>query len=122
MNTLSRKIQEISGPHSCLTLHSFGFGTSLDSNLLEAMSVVGNGIYGYLPDCSMVGPVAITAASLATVAAHVYVARPGDDRKFIGKLLAHAPGVQVGDSLDISCETKTVTSHAMTVSPASPAR
>jgi hypothetical protein len=108
VNTLQRKISDISPPGaSWLTLHSFGFGTSLDSKLLEAISVVGNGIYGYLPDCSMVGSVAInaTAASLATVAPHVYI-----NGKLLGNLLVdaskfiHLPGIPVGVDVEISCE------------------
>jgi len=67
------------------TVSSFGFGFNLDSKLLEEISVKGNGIYGYIPDCSMAGTVFINycAAAFTTVATNVNV---GD--YYVGNILA----------------------------------
>lgn len=43
------------------TLHTFGFGYNLDSQLLYDLSVWGRGLYGFIPDASMVGTVFINA-------------------------------------------------------------
>jgi len=50
------------------TLHAFGFGYQLDSDLLAQIASWGSGIFGFIPDCSMVGTVMINfmATSLAT--------------------------------------------------------
>ena len=41
------------------TLHTFGFGYNLDSVLLENIAKWGRGLFGFIPDCSMVGTVFI---------------------------------------------------------------
>ncbi len=41
------------------TLHTFGFGYNIDSSLLEGIAKWGNGLFGFIPDCSMVGTVFI---------------------------------------------------------------
>ena len=43
------------------TLHTFGFGYSLDSKLLADIADWGGGLFGFIPDCSMVGTVFINA-------------------------------------------------------------
>ena len=55
------------------SLHTFGFGYKLDSRLLADIANWGNGLFGFIPDCSMVGTVFInfianmlTTASLGT--------------------------------------------------------
>ena len=50
------------------TLHAFGFGYQLDSDLLAQIASWGSGIFGFIPDCSMVGTVMINfmATALAT--------------------------------------------------------
>ncbi len=57
------------------SIHTFGFGTQLDSQLLEDICSIGGGSYGFIPDCSMVGTVFINwcAKSLLTLAHHVSV-------------------------------------------------
>lgn len=41
------------------TLHTFGFGYTIDSLLLENIAKWGSGLFGFIPDCSMVGTVFI---------------------------------------------------------------
>src|SRR3989338_1989859 len=45
------------------TIHSFGFGYSLDSELLKDIAMNGSGAYSYIPDCSMVGTVFVNMMS-----------------------------------------------------------
>ena len=49
-------------------LHTFGFGYNLDSALLAGISEWGGGLFGFIPDCTMVGTVFINfiASVLAT--------------------------------------------------------
>ena len=39
------------------TISTFAFGYSVDSVLMEEIAKVGNGVYGYCPDCTMVGTI-----------------------------------------------------------------
>ena len=39
------------------TISTFAFGYNVDSELMEEIAKVGNGIYGYCPDCTMVGTI-----------------------------------------------------------------
>ena len=57
------------------SIHTFGFGTQLDSQLLEDICMIGGGSYGFIPDCSMVGTVFINwcTKSLLTLAHHMSV-------------------------------------------------
>jgi hypothetical protein len=50
------------------TFHTFGFGYNLDSELLAQIASWGKGIFGFIPDCTMVGTVFINilANTLAT--------------------------------------------------------
>jgi Mg-chelatase subunit ChlD len=50
------------------TFHTFGFGYNLDSDLLAQIASWGKGIFGFIPDCTMVGTVFINilANTLAT--------------------------------------------------------
>lgn len=80
-----------------LTVHSFGVGYSLDVKLLESISIEGGGIYGYIPDCSMVGTIFINFAAsiLTTVASHVSVSgkRVGAFRSGEARYLLNENGV-----------------------------
>jgi len=86
-----------------ITLSTFGFGYSLDTSLLRKLSERGGGIYGYIPDCSMVGTVFINYCSniLSTVAINVYI----NDIN-IGKLRMGIPayfsGYLMGDTVNVS--------------------
>lgn len=50
------------------SLHTFGFGYNLDSPLLTGISEWGSGVFGFIPDCTMVGTIFINfiATVLAT--------------------------------------------------------
>jgi hypothetical protein len=51
------------------SLHTFGFGYKLDSRLLADIAEWGNGLFGFIPDCSMVGTVFINfIANMLTTA------------------------------------------------------
>ena len=52
------------------TLHTFGFGYKLDSKLLADLALWGNGLFGFIPDATMVGTIFINflASVLATAA------------------------------------------------------
>ncbi|CAF0863175.1 unnamed protein product [Didymodactylos carnosus] len=54
---------------SC-TINTFGFGYTLDSQLLEEIAIIGNGTYSFIPDGGFVGTIFINALSslLTTVA------------------------------------------------------
>lgn len=71
-STLQRKMNALKGK---VTISTFGFGYSLDTDLLESICILGNGTYGFIPDCSMVGTVFINwaAKALLTLAHHITV-------------------------------------------------
>ena len=56
-----------------VVVNCFGFGYSLDTDLLDKVCTAGGGLYGYIPDSSMVGTIFINFCShvLSTVALHV---------------------------------------------------
>ena len=39
------------------TISTFAFGYAVDSKLMEEIAQIGNGVYGYCPDCTMVGTI-----------------------------------------------------------------
>ena len=43
----------------------FGYGYSLNTNLLSGITALGGGCYGYIPDCSMVGTIFVNFLSHA---------------------------------------------------------
>jgi uncharacterized protein YegL len=93
-------------------LSTFGFGYSLESKLLESLSVEGAGTYGFIPDCSMVGTVFINFCStvLSTVANHISVSG-----KYIGSLSAgqtrtvKVSGIMAGDTVEVMYGNQTAT-------------
>ncbi|KAH0788562.1 von Willebrand factor type A domain containing protein [Histomonas meleagridis] len=59
--TLTEELSDI--PNRKFTISSFSFGYSIDSVLMENIAKLGNGIYGYCPDCTMVGTILINYMS-----------------------------------------------------------
>lgn len=41
----------------------FGYGYSLDTKLLAALTELGGGCYGFIPDCSMIGTIFVNYLS-----------------------------------------------------------
>jgi len=61
------------------TLHTYGFGYNLDSKLLAEIATWGNGQFGFIPDCSMVGTVFINAlANICSTARRSFTIQIGD--------------------------------------------
>lgn len=56
IDSLSDKLKTVNIKQS-FRINTFGFGYSLDSELLTNISHFGSGTYGYIPDCSMVGTI-----------------------------------------------------------------
>jgi len=53
------------------TIHTFGFGYSIRSDLMSSIAEVGNGSYAFIPDAGMIGTVFVHAvANLFTTFAH----------------------------------------------------
>ncbi|KAH3743096.1 von willebrand factor type a domain protein [Pelomyxa schiedti] len=54
-------------------INTFGFGYAIDSKLLYDLSVEGNGIYSFIPDCSFVGTAFVNSIAnlMATYASNV---------------------------------------------------
>ena len=53
--TLRESISDIKDVN--FTISTFAFGYNVDSKLMEEIAQIGNGIYGYCPDCTMVGTI-----------------------------------------------------------------
>lgn len=85
-NTLKRKMDALKGK---VTISTFGFGYSLDADLLESICILGNGTYGFIPDCSMVGTVFINwaAKALLTLAHHIVIELPNGQKHPIGDIV-----------------------------------
>jgi Mg-chelatase subunit ChlD len=85
-STLKRKMDSLKGK---VTISTFGFGYSLDADLLESICILGNGTYGFIPDCSMVGTVFINwaAKALLTLAHHITVKFPSGTTYNVGDII-----------------------------------
>ena len=71
LNTLPRK--------NPWTLSTFGFGYNLDSGLLTDLAAWGNGVFGFIPDCTMVGTVLINfLANMLSLASREAVLKLGN--------------------------------------------
>lgn len=83
---LDRAMNQLQGR---VTISTFGFGYNLDTTLLESICVLGNGTYGFIPDCSMVGTVFINWASkaLLTLSHHISIKLPNDQEYNIGDII-----------------------------------
>ena len=53
--TLKETISDIKNVN--FTISTFAFGYNVDSLLMEEIAQIGNGVYGYCPDCTMVGTI-----------------------------------------------------------------
>jgi Mg-chelatase subunit ChlD len=79
------------------TINTFGFGYSLDSHLLNDISNVGSGTYGYIPDSSMVGTIFVNYLSnvLATYLSNSHLLIKSKDKLLqtisIGSILFDQP-------------------------------
>jgi Mg-chelatase subunit ChlD len=84
-STLKRKMDALKGR---ITISTFGFGYSLDADLLESICIQGNGTYGFIPDCSMVGTVFINwaAKALLTLSHHITI-ELGDTKYTVGDII-----------------------------------
>jgi Mg-chelatase subunit ChlD len=85
-STLKRKMDALKGK---VTISTFGFGYALDADLLESICIIGNGTYGFIPDCSMVGTVFINwaAKALLTLAHHITVKFPSGATYNVGDII-----------------------------------
>jgi uncharacterized protein YegL len=85
-STLKRKMDSLKGK---VTISTFGFGYSLDADLLESICILGNGTYGFIPDCSMVGTVFINwaAKALLTLAHHITIKFPNGTIYNVGDII-----------------------------------
>lgn len=85
-STLKRKMDSIKGR---VTISTFGFGYNLDADLLESICILGNGTYGFIPDCSMVGTVFINwaANALLTLSHHITIELPDATKHTVGDII-----------------------------------
>ena len=45
-------------------IHTFGFGYDIDFNLLMEIAETGSGLFGFIPDCSMIGTIFVNTMSI----------------------------------------------------------
>jgi Mg-chelatase subunit ChlD len=85
-STLKRKMDSLKGR---VTISTFGFGYALDADLLESICILGNGSYGFIPDCSMVGTVFINwaAKALLTLVHHITIKLPNGNIHNVGDII-----------------------------------
>ena len=71
--TLKEAISDIKKVN--FTISTFAFGYNVDSKLMEEIAQIGNGVYGYCPDCTMVGTIftSYMASILTTVESTVCI-------------------------------------------------
>ena len=107
--TLAKKLATIPVRTS---IHTFGFGYNLDSQLMESIATIGGGSFGFIPDCSMVGTVFINwcAKALLTLAHHVYV-KLGETVLPIGDCILGTPHTIVVPKSSLSDEPEVVVSY-----------
>ena len=75
----------ISGiPNVDFTISTFAFGYQVDSKLMEEISKIGNGIYGYCPDCTMVGTIFVNFMSniLTTIESTIKIEVKNQNQNF----------------------------------------
>ena len=71
-------------PNVDFTISTFAFGYQVDSKLMEEISKIGNGIYGYCPDCTMVGTIFVNFMSniLTTIESTIKIEVKNQNQKF----------------------------------------
>lgn len=63
MEELRQETKDTKNYYEQFTIHTFGYGYSLNSKLLYDISVLGNGIYNYIPDCTIIGTIFVNFVS-----------------------------------------------------------
>lgn len=73
-----------SNPLRC-SMSMFGYGYNLDTNLLGALTELGGGFFGFIPDCSMIGTIFVNflSSALSTFSPKVSLALDSHDGKFV---------------------------------------
>jgi hypothetical protein len=104
------------------SLHTFGFGYNLDSELLENIATWGNGLFGFIPDCSMVGTVFINflANILSTAVPNMVIKYTDNDIEYTyntGAILLGQPRdiVIPVNSNNIKCAVGSDVLHHVTI-------
>ena len=71
-------------PNVDFTISTFAFGYQVDSKLMEEISKIGNGIYGYCPDCTMVGTIFVNFMSniLTTIESTINIEVKNQNQNF----------------------------------------
>ena len=71
-------------PNVDFTISTFAFGYQVDSKLMEEISKIGNGIYGYCPDCTMVGTIFVNFMSniLTTIESTIKIEIKNQNQNF----------------------------------------
>ncbi|KAJ3090054.1 hypothetical protein HK100_007563, partial [Physocladia obscura] len=62
LNMLNHRRKKFNGSLPCSVLNTFGFGYSLDSDLLNSLAIAGGGSFAFIPDAGFVGTVFVDAA------------------------------------------------------------
>lgn len=85
-----RRYQETYGKLPC-TLHTFGFGYDLDSQLLDQLSQAAGGIYVFIPDAGFVGTALVncTAAAVTALGRNVRLTTEGTVEGTGGRALGY---------------------------------
>lgn len=83
------------------TVHTFGFGTDLDSKLLNEIACAGHGMYVFIPDASFVGTALVncTANSLVTMGRNACISLEACDGCEISGSLGHSLARARGECL-----------------------
>lgn len=98
----------------CVPISMYGFGYNLDSSLLKDLALIGDGMYGFIPDAGLVGTVFVNALSnlLCTMAKNVVLSvevdgydfdtfGPYETQKSSWGITIHLGTIQFGQSRDV---------------------
>lgn len=88
------------------SINTFGFGYSLDSRMLNDIAVLGDGYYGYIPDCTMVGTIFVNFLANTLSIAHNTLALHLESKQmqeiFGGEKVIQLGAVRYGQTRSIS--------------------